>query len=333
MGERKGLAKYYPPDFDPSKLSRVRKPKDKQISSHFMLPMSIRCETCGEFMGAGLKFNAKKSTASETYLGTKIYRFSMRCKACPASFVIRTDPEHHGYICEAGAKRNFEPWKAEESMEQDEQAKRNAEKEDILQAVENKTAEALREMEELDALDELKATKARAALVTSDTLLQKHREAHELGSGAHGEATDEQLAEEARVAFAKRQLDVRRVDEAVEDERTTSDVPRQEFLFSTDQRPSAQQLESPPTSDGRPLKRSATLIGKLRVKTRKRESDTDAPKAETMSSDAPSSPRQSEKSGRELPRSREAGDRGATIGLVALADYADDSDSSSSDDS
>jgi hypothetical protein len=204
MGERKGLTKYYPPDFDPSKLSRIKRPKDGQISSHFMLPMSVRCLTCGEFMGAGLKFNAKKSTAAETYLGAKIFRFSMKCKACPAAFIVKTDPERGDYVCEAGAKRNFQPWRADKDKDEEAAAVREDQDRDAMQELENKTLDARQEMEELDALDELRASRARSARVSADVLLNRHRETHD---------AEAQLEEETRSAFRARQAVVRRLDD------------------------------------------------------------------------------------------------------------------------
>ncbi|EFA75136.1 putative RNA splicing factor [Heterostelium album PN500] len=174
MGERKVISKYYPPEFDPSKIPRAKGvKKSNTIKVTMMLPMSIRCNTCGEYLGRGTKFNSRKETVEgENYLGLKIFRFYLRCKKCAAELSIRTDPKNSEYVCESGATRNYEPWR-ETDEDREERLKREKEEEgDAMKALENRTLDSKREMEILDALDELKDISARNAEIDPEMLLQ-----------------------------------------------------------------------------------------------------------------------------------------------------------------
>ncbi|TYH81804.1 hypothetical protein ES332_D02G011200v1 [Gossypium tomentosum] len=174
MGERKVLNKYYPPNFDPSKLLRVRRPKNKQLKVRMMLPMSIRCNTCGNYIYKGTKLNSRKEDViGETYLGIQIFRFYFKCTKCSAEMAIKTDPQNSDYAVESGATRNFEPWRAEDEEVEKERRKRESEEMgDAMKSLENRTLDSKREMDILAALDEMKSMKSRHARVSVDSMLE-----------------------------------------------------------------------------------------------------------------------------------------------------------------
>jgi Saf4/Yju2 protein len=164
MSERKVLAKYYPPDFDPSKLTKRggRKGANRQQTVRLMTPYSMRCNTCGEYIYRGKKFNARKEDAQETYLGIKILRFYIRCTRCSAEITFKTDPKNLDYEAERGASRNFEPWREEKPEETDEERLARLEAEaNPMKDLEKKQMDSKREMEEADALDQVRERNAR----------------------------------------------------------------------------------------------------------------------------------------------------------------------------
>ena len=158
MAERKVLIKYYPPDFDPTKLAKVSRGRDKQDSVRMMLPMSVRCDTCGNFLYIGTKFNMRKETCRDIdYLGIKIYRFYFKCTCCHSEITMRTDPKTHDYICEQGASRNYEAWRDIAHAETILRAQKQLDSEtDKMKNLENKIYDSKKEMEILDALEEVK---------------------------------------------------------------------------------------------------------------------------------------------------------------------------------
>jgi len=211
------LNKYYPPDFDPSKIPKAKRPKNDQVKVRMMLPMSIRCNTCGEYLYRGKKFNSRKETVTgEEYLGIRIFRFYIKCTRCSAELTIKTDPRNSDYECEFGASRNFEPWRETQKVLDDAKDKRDKEEMgDAMKALENRTLDSKIEMDILDALDEIRSLNARQSKMDPlEVLTQMQKDQEEEIKRLDEE--DEQLVKQA---FGDTEVVVKRIDDGeVEDE-------------------------------------------------------------------------------------------------------------------
>lgn len=111
MSERKSINKWYPPDYDPSKVKRRKLPKGVAPPTQkvrLMAPYSMRCTNCNEYIAARRKFNARKEVTAEKYMNFKILRFYITCPRCNGSITFKTSPQTAGYVPENGAVRNFE---------------------------------------------------------------------------------------------------------------------------------------------------------------------------------------------------------------------------------
>ncbi|CAM2109802.1 putative splicing factor YJU2B [Caretta caretta] len=122
MGERKGVNKYYPPDFDPAKhvslnkyrnshplRERARKLSQGILIIRFEMPYNIWCDGCKNHIGMGVRYNAEKKKVGNYYT-TPIYRFRMKCHLCVNYIEMQTDPANCDYVIVSGAQRKEERW-------------------------------------------------------------------------------------------------------------------------------------------------------------------------------------------------------------------------------
>lgn len=191
MSERKVLNKYYPPDFDPSKIPRMKLAKNRQYTVRLMAPFNMRCATCGEYIYKGKKFNARKEDVEgEDYLGIRIFRFYIKCTRCLQEISFRTDPKNTDYEIEAGATRNFMALKLAEEQAQKEEDERVAdEATNPMKLLENRTKQSKQELELLESLEELKDLNKRQRMIDYDTILSQY----EVKTEAEQELEDEEF--------------------------------------------------------------------------------------------------------------------------------------------
>ncbi|KAL8620926.1 hypothetical protein ACOMHN_044073 [Nucella lapillus] len=176
MSERKVLNKYYPPDFDPSKIPKLREAKNKVFSIRIMAPFNMRCDVCGEYIYKGKKFNSRKENVDdEDFLGLRIFRFYIRCPKCVAEIAFKTDLKNTDYTLEAGATRLFEAEKLAQQMAEQERLDKEAEELNPMKVLENRTKASHKEMAQIDELEELREINARHAKVDTSVLLEKQK--------------------------------------------------------------------------------------------------------------------------------------------------------------
>eukprot|EP01091_Cochliopodium_minus_P009944 TRINITY_DN255_c1_g1_i1.p1 TRINITY_DN255_c1_g1~~TRINITY_DN255_c1_g1_i1.p1 ORF type:complete len:333 (-),score=119.68 TRINITY_DN255_c1_g1_i1:39-1037(-) len=174
MAERKVLNKYYPPDFDPEDLPRNKRDKFHTSKVRMMLPMSVRCNTCGEYLYRGKKFNSiKENVLDEEYLGIRIYRFFMRCTRCSSEFTIKTDPKNSDYVAENNCCRNFEPWRQQNEEIEKLEKEKIEEEGDAMKRLENRTMESKIEMDILDGLDHIKNLNSKHVNISYEKIFEE----------------------------------------------------------------------------------------------------------------------------------------------------------------
>ncbi|CDK26574.1 unnamed protein product [Kuraishia capsulata CBS 1993] len=225
MSERKAINKYYPPDYDPSKIPKKKNAKKTGPASwptvRLMTPFSLKCTTCGEYISKSKKFNAKKETTDETYFGVKVLCFHIRCPQCFAEIVFRTDPKTADFETVSGAVRNYAPKKQEQKIETFDETLQRLEREEkqelleetgeteetALEQLERRLAEQQREQQLADELEELRSKNSRREeangvdnklVLKAAALIQNKREREDDDDGKE--------AREAFESFKKKQI-------------------------------------------------------------------------------------------------------------------------------
>lgn len=176
--ERKVFQKYYPPDFDPSKIPRGKGQRNRQFIQRVMAPYNMQCNTCHEYIYKGKKFNMRRETAEgEFYLGLKIFRFYFRCPNCLAEITFKTDLENCDYQQEHGATRLFEAFKLYQQEEKAKETQEEEDKKDPMKMLEKRTKMSRAEMEEMRKLEEIQELKRQQEAVGSEEYLRRQAEA------------------------------------------------------------------------------------------------------------------------------------------------------------
>ncbi|NXO45988.1 YJU2 factor, partial [Locustella ochotensis] len=167
--------KYYPPDFDPAKIPKLKLPKDRQYVVRLMAPFNMRnCETTS----GRLQKSGQHQGRAGAVPGGVGWRSGKGFP--PSCSPPQTDPENTDYTMEHGATRNFQ---AEKLLEEEEKRlQKEREEEELnnpMKVLENRTKDSKLEMEVLENLQELKELNQRQANVDFEAMLKQYKELEE----------------------------------------------------------------------------------------------------------------------------------------------------------
>jgi len=218
------LNKYYPPDFDPSKIPRNKDgPRNKTFVIRLMAPCNMRCTTCGEYIYKGRKFNSRKEDVDDmNHLGLRIYRFYIKCTSCLSEISFRTDPANTDYVLEAGATRNFEALsKAEKQAEAEEKAHKEDLENNPMKLLEERTEQSKNEMDRMEALEELQELNKRTVKIDYATMLSKYDKIREEETKKQAQKDEDFI----KTVFGKEPSGVK-VKRILDDDNSDEETPR-----------------------------------------------------------------------------------------------------------
>lgn len=324
------LNKYFPPDFDPSKIPRCKEPRNKTFVIRLMAPCNMRCTTCGEYIYKGRKFNAKKEDVDDmNHLGLRIYRFYIKCTACLSEICFRTDPANTDYVLEAGATRNFEALaKAEKQAEEEERARQEELATNPMKLLEERTEASKNEMARMEALEELQEMNKREVKVDYEDMLAKYDRMRE-AEAARQEEEDEAFikrvfAKEGGGESVKRILDEGGGSDS-DEERKAVKQPKVEKATDllSDQKPKAKkEVWEKSVGSLEAKKKGLGII----VRKKPQQTPPQPKKGGPSSSAAAGSPKKSEETKEARPESSKPPPSSSSLGLLGAYSESDESD-------
>ncbi|VDK78300.1 unnamed protein product [Litomosoides sigmodontis] len=239
--------KYYPPDFDPSKIPRAKGQRNRQFVQRVMAPYNMQCDTCHEYIYKVelLQFQVNDhSIISRTELEAHANLDFMSYDADRYN-ALKLPVEPMGSI---ERHRTFKLYQQEEKAKE---TKEEEEKKDPMKMLEKRTKMSRAEMEALGKLEELQETNRRHETFDPDqyfgNLVEAQAEALRLQ-----EEEDEKFIRKLYVRTEDGKVVKRILDDENEDVKTPIYIKREikHEPMEEDQKPSCSSIDVPDVKPG-----------------------------------------------------------------------------------